>query len=94
MSGIHSQNTPIFGGGLNAADSDGRGGEGEFFSDEITLGQGPIGVEVGVVAVATWVTGSGKGKIGNSRFAERAVTWEERESGGERRVKPLNSGFN
>lgn len=39
------------------------------------------------MAEAILVAGSGEGKIGNSGFTEGVSTGEERESGGERRVK-------
>lgn len=96
-SGVHSQNTPVFRRGLSTAKDNRRGRngfrEGEFFSDEITLGQSPIGVEVGVMAEAILITRSGKGKIGNSGFAERVSTREEGERRRERRVKRRRFGL-
>lgn len=96
-SGIHSQNTPVFGGGLSAAEDDGRGSkgirDGEFLSDEIALSQGAVSVEVGVVAEAILVTRSGKSKIGNSGFADGVIAREEREGRGERRVKRRRFGL-
>lgn len=75
---IHSQNTLGVAslGGATQDERRGRKGtrEGEFLSDEIALGVGAVGVEVGVVAEAVLVTGGGEGKIRNSGFAERVVT--------------------
>ncbi|KAF7831124.1 hypothetical protein G2W53_013457 [Senna tora] len=88
---VHSQNALGVAGLGGAAEYEGRGregrGEGEFLADEIALGVGAVGVEVGVVAEAVLVAGSGEGKIGNSRLAERVRAGEDRESGGERRVE-------
>lgn len=88
---VHSQNAPGVGGLGGAAEDQRRGkkgtGEGEFFSDEIALGVGAVGEEVGVVAEAVLVAGGGEGKIGNSRLADRVSTRKDREGGGERRVK-------
>ena len=88
---IHSQNTPVFGGALSATEDDGRGRkrirEGKFFSDEISLSQGTVSVEVGVVAEAILITRSGKSKIWNSGFADGVITREERKRRGERRIK-------
>lgn len=51
---VHSENAPGVSGLGGAAEYEGRGslgrGEGEFFADEVALGVGAVGVEVGVVA--------------------------------------------
>lgn len=88
---VHAQNALGVTGVLGATESQGRGaggpGEGELLSDEISLGEGAVGVEVGVVAEAVLVAGGGEGKVGNSWLADGVVAREDGEGGGEGRVE-------
>lgn len=65
----------------------------DFFSDQITLSQGPISIEIRVVAKAILVTSGGESKIRNSWLANRMVTREDRERRRERRVKRRRGRF-
>ncbi|PON89095.1 hypothetical protein TorRG33x02_151700 [Trema orientale] len=88
---VHPQNALGVAGVLGATKDERRGAygtrEGEFFSDEITLSEGAVGVEVGVVAEAVLVAGGGEGKIGNSGLANGVSAGQDGESGRERGIK-------
>lgn len=88
---VHSQNTLVLARILSAAENQRKGAlgsrEGEFFFDEITLGERTISVEVRVMAQTVLVAIGGEGKIDDPRLTKRVSTGENRERRRARRIK-------